>query len=338
MLKIIAKFGGKMKDKFIKSLNGMSIGLFSSLIIGLILKQIGNLFALDFLIRLGTISQFTMGASIGVAVAYYLNSSPLVIAASAVTGLIGSGSLDSSFLLHIGDPVGAYISSFIPVLLVNKITKKTNLDLILLPSLTILIGFLISNYTSPFIITFVKSIGIFINKSSELNPITMGIILSTLMGILLTLPISSSAIAISLNLSGIAAGAALTGCCCQMIGFAIISYKDNNIGTSLSIAFGTSMIQVPNIIKNPLIWIPPIVSSMILGPISSYVFKFSTNSVAAGMGTSGLVGQISSFSVIGKDYFLPMIILHFLGPAILNFIIYEYMLRKNYIKKGDLKI
>lgn len=176
------------------------------------------------------------------------------------------------------------------------------------------------------------------NKTTELKPVLMGLSLSVIMGVILTLPISSAAIGISLGLSGLAAGASLTGCCCQMIVFAVMSYDDNDIGTVFSVGFGTSLIQIPNIIKNPIIWIPPIVSSAILGVFSTTFFKLSTNSIASGMGASGLVGQIATFSENGLSYLPTMIILHFLLPAILNIALYKFLKKRGYIKIGDLKI
>lgn len=237
-----------------------------------------------------------------------------------------------------GEPIGAYFSTVFAVFIVNKIAGKTKFDIVLLPALTITLGCLFGKFFSPFITEFIINLGFIINKSTELNPILMGITVSLIMGILLTLPTSSAAIGISLGLSGLAAGAALTGCCCQMIGFAIMSYDDNDIGTTLSIGFGTSMIQIPNIIKNPLIWIPPTLSSIILGPISTTIFKLETNSIASGMGTSGLVGQLSTFSLVGSDYIFPMLTLHFLLPAVITYSIYKFMKKRTYIRKGDLKI
>ena len=220
----------------------------------------------------------------------------------------------------------------------KQLAGKTKFDIILLPMTTIIFGCLLGKFFAPYISAIITEIGVIVNKTTELRPILMGLTLSVIMGIILTLPISSAAIGISLGLSGLAAGAALTGCCCQMIGFAIMSYDDNDLGTVFSIGFGTSMIQIPNIIKNPIIWVPPIASSAILGVLSTTVFKLSSNSIASGMGTSGFVGQIASFSVNGMPYLPTMIILHFLLPAILTFIIYKLLKKKGYIKAGDLKI
>ena len=330
-----------MKNFFIKSLNGMAFGLFSSLIVGLILKQIGTLFNIEFLTYLGGFSQLLMGAGIGVGVAYALESHVLILIASAITGMYGAGSInfvDGQAVLKVGEPMGAYFSVIFGLLIAKRIAGKTKFDIILLPMTTIIFGCLLGKFFAPYISAVISEIGVIVNKTTELRPILMGLTMSVIMGIILTLPISSAAIGISLGLSGLAAGASLTGCCCQMIGFAVMSYDDNDLGTVFSIGFGTSMIQIPNIIKNPMIWIPPIVSSAILGVLSTTVFNLSSNSIASGMGTSGLVGQIASFSVNGRSYLPTMIILHFLLPAIITFIVYKILKKKGYIKPGDLKI
>ncbi len=331
----------EIKKFFINSLNGMALGLFSSLITGLILKQIGVFFSINFLVELGVFSQLLTGAGIGVGIAYSLKYPPLILISSAIVGMFGAGSIkfiDSVATIKPGEPIGAYFSVISALIVAKFLASKTKFDIILLPMTTIILGGLIGTFVSPFISIFIKNLGFLINKTTELNPLLMGMSLSVIMGILLTLPISSAAIGISLGLSGLAAGASLTGCCCQMIGFATMSYDDNDIGTTLSIAFGTSMIQIPNIIRNPFIWLPPIFSSSILGVFSTTVFKLSSNSIASGMGTSGLVGQIATFSVNGFSYFPTMLILHFLAPIVLNLLIYRFMRTKKYIKAGDLKI
>lgn len=330
-----------MKSFFIKSLNGMALGLFSTLITGLILKQLGLFLSIEFLIQLGTFAQFLMGPAIGVGIAYTLSAPPLVVIASLITGAFGANTINfinNLPVISIGEPIGAYFSTIFAIIIASKISKKTKFDIIVLPISTIIIGCSIGRFFSPFIVIFIRNLGIIINTSTELNPFFMGLTVSIIMGMLLTLPTSSAAIGISLGLNGLAAGAALTGCCCQMIGFATMSYEDNDIGTTLSIGFGTSMLQIPNIIRNPLIWIPPTLISGLLGILSTTVFRLETNSIASGMGTSGLVGQLATFSLIGKSYFLPMIILHFILPILLNYLLYKFMRKKNYIKSGDLKI
>jgi hypothetical protein len=188
-----------------------------------------------------------------------------------------------------------------------------------------------------------KALGQVINTATELQPIPMGIIVAVIMGIVLTLPISSAALAISLGLSGIAGGASLVGCCCNMIGFAAISYRENGFGGAIAQGLGTSMLQVPNIIKNPKIWIPPIIASAILGPVSTTLLKMESNSVGAGMGTSGLVGQFGAYAEMSDNvstttFFIMVAAMHFILPAIISLVISEWMRKKNWIKFGDMKL
>lgn len=317
----------------------MALGLFSSLIIGLILKQIGDLTGIQNLVLFGKTAQYLMGPAIGAGIAYSIGAPPLVIFASIVTGAAGAGTInmvDSQAVMKIGDPVGAFVASLIGAEIGMRIKGKTKVDIVLVPAVTIVLGGIAGVFISPLVSMMMKNIGQFINMATNLRPLPMGIVLSVLMGILLTLPISSAALSIALGLSGIAAGASLVGCCCQMVGFAVISYRENGFGGIVAQGLGTSMLQVPNIIKNPYIWIPSITASAILGPIATVVFKMETNSIGAGMGTSGLVGQIATFSVMGSESLLPMIALHFVMPAIICIVISEFMRKKGYIKEGDM--
>lgn len=331
----------KIKDYFIKTLNGMALGLFSSLIIGLILKQLGEILNHQMLILFGKTAQLMMAPAIGVGVAYSLSCPPLVIFASLVTGIFGGGSIkfvDNSAVLSIGEPVGAFVSSLVACEVGKRINGKTKVDIVVVPAITIISGAITGMFISPAVSTLMSTLGMIINTATTLQPILMGIVLSVIMGIILTLPISSAAISISLGLSGLAAGASLVGCCCNMIGFAVISYRENKIGGLISQGIGTSMIQIPNIIKNPKIWIPVIISSAILGPISTTVLKMECDSIGAGMGTSGLVGQVSTLTVMGKQAMIPIVIMHFILPALISLIISEYMRKKGYIKYGDMKL
>lgn len=330
-----------MKKLFVKTLNGMALGLFSSLIIGLILKQLGLLLHFPRLVSFGTIAQYFMGPAIGVGVAYSLQAPPLILIASLITGAFGAGTVqvvDGISQIRIGEPMGAYISSLLAALLVIKISGKTKLDIILLPAATIFIGCFVGIFISPPISFFMKQLGLIINETTQLHPILMGLSLSVIMGMILTLPISSAAIGISLNLHGLAAGAALVGCCCQMVGFAITSYRENGFSGLISQGLGTSMLQVPNIIKNPWIWLPPTLASAILGPFSTSLFRMESNAIGSGMGTSGLVGQISTLSVMGTKSLLPMFLLHFFFPALLSFVIAKFLEKNGKIKMGDMQL
>lgn len=330
-----------MKKYIIKILNGMALGLFSSLIIGLILKQIGVLANIDFLVSVGNIAQLFMGAAIGVGVAYSLDAKSLVLISAVVAGSLGAGSIryvDGKALLQIGEPVGAFISSLISVEIGNRIIGKTKVDIVIIPFIVIIIGGIVGNTVSPYIATFMNGIGRIINFATEQQPIIMGIIIAVVMGIALTMPISSAAIGIALNLSGLAAGAAVVGCCCHMVGFAVSSYRENKIGGLISQGIGTSMIQISNIVKNPRIIIPPVLASAILGPLATTLFQIKSNAIGSGMGTSGMVGVISTYEVMGSENLVPIILICIVFPAILSLIFSEYMRKKSYIKFGDMKL
>lgn len=330
-----------------KTLNGMAYGLFASLIIGLILKQIGVYLNIDAFVLFGNIAQRMMGPAIGAAVAYSVNASPLGIFASMVAGAIGAGSLQMNdqnlFIAGIGEPVGSFIAALGAAEFSKLVVGRTKVDIVLVPALTIIVGGFIGVFVSPVMSQFMTHLGGFINKATELQPIPMGIVVAVCMGMILTLPISSAALAISLKLSGLAAGASLVGCSVQMIGFAVISYRENGFGGFLAQGLGTSMLQVPNIIKNPLIWIPPILASAILGPIATYFFKMESNFIGAGMGTSGLVGQFGTIAVMADKVsalrlYSSIGLLHFLLPAVITLIISEYMRKKGWIKYGDMAL
>lgn len=335
------------KEYITKALNGMALGLFSSLIIGLILKQIGDFTELEVLTRFGKIAQYLMGPAIGAGVAYSVKAPPLGIFASIITGAIGAGTVESSevgmFILKIGEPVGAFVAALIGAEFSKLISGKSKVDIVLVPLGTIIIGGLAGIFIGPIMASVMKTIGGIINRATELQPIPMGIIIAVLMGMILTLPISSAALSISLGLTGLAAGASAVGCATQMIGFAVASYRENGVGGFVAQGLGTSMLQVPNIIKNPLIWIPPIITSVILGPIATFVFKMENNSIGAGMGTSGLVGQFGTVAAMsGKQPMMLIIgkiaLLHFILPAIITLIISEYMRKRGWIKYGDMRL
>lgn len=330
-----------IKEQFIKSLNGMALGLFSSLLIGLIMKQLGTILHFKTLVDFGNFAQLLMGPAIGVGVAYSLDAPPLGIFSSAIVGAIGANSISlDGNIIQIGEPVGAYIASLVGVLVAKHSNRDSSFKILLTPFLTILCGGIVGIYISPLISSFMTLLGQVINRATELKPIPMGILISLIMGIILTLPISSAAISISLGLSGLAAGASVVGCSAQMVGFAVISYADNGLGGSLAQGLGTSMLQIPNIARNPKIWLPPIISSMILGPISTSLLKMENNKIGAGMGTSGLVGQIGTIETMGLSVpvLIQILLMHFILPGIISYGIYRFMLKKNFIASGDLKL
>lgn len=332
-----------IRGYFIKVLNGMALGLFASLLIGLIIKQIGILFGFESLVVFGNIAQKLMGPAIGAGVAFSVGAPPLGIFASIVAGTIGAGSIvfqDSLAIINTGEPVGALIASLAGAEISKIVSGKTKVDIVLVPITTILVGGFVGTFVAPYITSFMNYLGSFINMATQLHPVPMGIIISVVMGMILTLPISSAAIAISLKLSGIAAGASVVGCACNMIGFAVISYRENGFGGFIAQGLGTSMLQVKNIIRNPRIWIPSILASAILGPISTYLLKMESNMVGAGMGTSGLLGQFGVIDSMGSslDVLLMILFMHFILPAVISYTVYSWMSKRGYIRHGDMRL
>ncbi len=315
----------------IDALNAMALGLFGSLIVGLILKNLGVWLSLPFLSEMGVFAQKMMGAAIGGAMAYSLRAPILVLVSNIAIGALSA---------KLGGPVGCFITVLISTEVGKLISKTTPVDIILTPIAILITGGLIANFIGEPIQQMMGAISAFIEWSVNLQPFLMGIILAVSMGMLLTLPVSSAAIAIALSLSGIAAGASTVGCAAQMIGFAIMSIRDNNLGAIISQGIGTSMLQMSNIIKNPRIWIPPILASAILGPLATMYFQMQNIPEGAGMGTSGLVGQIGTISAMGNstETYIGIALLHFILPAVLSYAFYLLLLKIGWIKKGDLKI
>lgn len=316
---------------FVTALNFMALGLFSSLIIGLIIKTAGQQLGVSFLVTMGELAVGLVGPAIGVAVAYGLNAPKFVLFASVVTGAAGNA---------LGGPAGSYLAALLGAEFGKLISGETKLDIILTPFVTIAVGYLVALFIGPAINEGMLALGRAIMWATELQPFIMGIAVSTLMGLALTAPISSAAIAITLGLEGIAAGAATIGCCAQMVGFAVASYRENGVSGLFSQGIGTSMLQIGNIVKNPRILIPPTLAGIILAPFASVFFKLTNNPAGAGMGTSGLVGQIMTFTVMGfsRRTFLLVILLHFLAPAVISLVVSEALRKLGWIKFGDMKI
>lgn len=345
-----------LKRIFVDGLSGMAIGLFATLIIGTILEQIGTFLSGDIgmmIVMVAGIAKVLTGAGIGVGVASKLGEETLVCASAASAGMIGafatsllSGSVISDGKIMLsgpGEPLGAFIAAYVGIELGRIFVGRTKLDIILTPLITIVGGGIVGLTAGPYISNLMKQIGELIRWGTEQQPLLMGVVVSVLMGMALTLPISSAALGVILNLSGIAAGAATVGCCAQMIGFAVASFRENGIGGILAQGIGTSMLQVPNIVRKPLIWIPPILTSAILGPISTVVLKMTNNAIGSGMGTAGLVGPIMTYkTMITTNSQLVtvgmILIMHFIAPAFLTYFISEAMRRKGWIKDGDMKL
>ena len=357
-IQIIRNKGKELFDHIcIDGLTGMAWGLFSTLIIGLIIEQIGKLIGNNqignMLILIGKVCAALTGAGIGVGVAVKYKASPFVIVSAAIAGLMGAFAskimagnvyVDGSIVFTgPGEPMGAFIASYIGVEIGKKITGRTKVDIILVPLATIIVGGAIGLLVGPTISNIMVALGNMINWAVEKQPFIMGILVSVIMGMLLTLPISSAALAIILNLNGLAAGAATVGCCANMIGFAIASYKENKVGGLVSQGIGTSMLQVPNIMKKPVIWLPAIIASAILGPISTMVFHMTNNPSGAGMGTAGLVGQFMTWqTMIGTEngvvLFIKIAVLHLILPGIIAWTVSYFLRKKEIIKDRDMKL
>ncbi len=333
---------------FIDGLSGMSLGLFSTLIIGTILSQIGKFLHGDlatYFIFLGNMAKSITGAGIGIGVASKFKESPLVSVGAAVAGMIGAFPNMSGFVMGApGEPLGAFVAALVAIELGRIVSGRTKLDIIITPFVTIATGSIAGILVGPYISKFMLMLGEIVNVNVAKNPIIGGIIVSVVMGMILTLPISSAAIGISMGLSGLAAGAAVVGCCCQMVGFAVASFRENKIGGLLAQGVGTSMLQIPNIVRRPIIWLPPIITSAILGPLSSAVLKMTSTPVGSGMGTSGFVGQFETyFSMINSGVSVPVVmieimVMHFILPAVLTLLISEGMRKANWIKSGDMAL
>lgn len=317
---------------FIDALGSMAQGLFASLLIGTILNTIGQQFNIPFLSEtVWPIANSMTGSAIGVAVAYALGAPPLVLFSSTITGAAGNA---------LGGPAGAFVAALIGAELGKLVSKETKLDIIVTTGVTILSGVLVGSIIGPIIGGLMTAMGDVVMYATELAPFAMGVIVSVIVGIVLTLPLSSAALSMMLGLEGIAAGAAMAGCCAHMIGFAFMSFKENGWSGVAAQGLGTSMLQVPNLVKNPWCWIPPIIVSAITGPMSTILFEMENSSVGAGMGTSGLVGVIETFNTMGGDFnvIFGVIILYILIPAILTPLIGNLMRRKGLIKDGDLTL
>ncbi len=347
----------KALDKiFIEGLSAMAHGLFATLIIGTIIQQIGTLIggpAGDMIFALGKVAASLTGAGIGVAVAYKFKEAPLVVVSAATAGMIGafaSSLLAGTVLVDgamvysgPGEPLGAFIAAYIGIFFGHLVSGRTKIDILVTPIVTIGTGGAVGLILGPPISGFMAWLGSLINWGTEQQPFLMGIVVSVLMGMILTLPISSAALGVILNLSGLAAGAATVGCCCNMVGFAVASYRENKVGGLLAQGIGTSMLQVPNIVKKPIIWLPAILSSAILGPVGTMVFHMTSNATGSGMGTAGLVGQIMTWQVMTETepptvVLIKILLIQIILPAIVTLGISEFMRKRNWIKFGDMKL
>ena len=346
-----------LNEIFIDGLSGMASGLFATLIIGTIIQQVGNLIpgsVGEYIVIMGKIASAVTGAGIGCGVALKLKSSPLVALSAMASGMMGAfaskitaGAVlveGTVVLAGPGEPLGAFIAAMVSIYVGRLVSGKTKVDILVTPFTCIVSGSAIGLILGPPISAFMTWLGSIVNWGTVQAPFIMGMIVSVLMGMILTLPISSAALGIILGLNGLAAGAATVGCCANMVGFAVASYRENKVNGLLAQGLGTSMLQIGNIVKKPIIWLPAIIASAILGPISTMAVHMTNNPTGSGMGTAGLVGQINTYQTMvaegntpGKVLLL-IVVMHFILPAVLSLGISEFMRKKGLIKDGDMKL
>ncbi|MCI5918783.1 MAG: PTS sugar transporter subunit IIC [Roseburia sp.] len=330
----------------IDALGAMAQGLFASLLIGTIVSTIGTQFGIELLVTIGNYAKAAVGPAMAISIGYALQTPPLVLFSLAAVGAAANE------LGGAGGPLAVLVVTIFAAEFGKAVSKETKIDIIVTPFVTIFIGAGLSLWWAPAIGAAASAVGNAIMWATELQPFFMGIVVSVLVGIALTLPISSAAICAALNLTGLAGGAALAGCCAQMVGFAVLSFKENGWGGFFAQGIGTSMLQMGNIVKNPRIWLPAILSSAVTGPVATCIFKMQMNgaAVSSGMGTCGLVGQIglytgwlndiadgSKTAITSVDW-LGMILVCFVLPGVLTWAFGMLLRKLNWIKENDLKL
>ncbi len=320
-----------LKTYLLTGLSYMALGLFSSLIIGLIIRTAGEQLDVELLVKAGQMAMDLMGPAVGVAVAYGLKAPALVLFTSAVAGAFGAVE---------GGPAGAYISALLATEFGKLVSGSTKVDIIATPLVTLFVGFFAAEYVGVVINQGMLAFGELINWSVDQHPLLMGMLVASFMGLALTSPVSSAAIAIMIGLDGLAAGAATVGCSAQMVGFSVSSYRENGIGGLLALGLGTSMLQIANAIKNPFILLPPTIAGALLAPAATVLFQMQNTPEGAGMGTSGFVGQIFTLTAMEFSWLIVVYImlLHFIGPALISYPVSEYLRKKELIRFGDMAI
>lgn len=330
----------------IDAMGAMAQGLFASLLIGTIIKTLGQQTGVEFLVSAGDYAAAVAGPAMAASIGWALHCPPLVL-----FSLIAVGGAANT-LGGAGGPLAVYFVAIVAAECGKLVSKETKIDILVTPAVTVLVGTGLSVLCAPAIGGAASAVGSVIMWATELQPLLMGIVVSVLVGIALTLPISSAAICAALGLTGLAGGAAVAGCCAQMIGFAVMSYKENGVGGLVSQGLGTSMLQMPNILKNPRVWIPPTLASAVTGPIATCLFRLEMNgpAVSSGMGTCGLVGQIgvytgwadavaagSKAAITGWDW-AGLVLICFVLPALLTLLFALPLRRWGWIREGDLKL
>lgn len=330
----------------IDALSAMAQGLFASLLIGTIISTLGTQLNIEILTQIGNYAKGVSGPAMAIAIGYALHCPPLVLFSLAAVGFAANECGGA------GGPLAVLFVAIIASELGKAVSKETKVDIIVTPFVTIASGVLLSVYCAPYIGKAASLVGELIMMATELHPFVMGIIVAVVVGVALTLPISSAAICAALSLTGLAGGAALAGCCAQMVGFAVMSYRENKFGGLLAQGIGTSMLQMGNIVKNPKIWIPPTIASAICGPVATCIFKLEMNgaAISSGMGTCGLVGQIGVYtgwlndiangvkaSITANDW-IGLVAVSFVIPAIITPLIALPLRKIGWIKENDLKL
>lgn len=323
------------KRYFVDAMTAMAYGLFATLLVGTIFKTLGDELNIPFFSEvIWPFAHQATGPAIALAIAYSLKAPKLVVYSSAVVGLAA---------YEMGGPLAVFLAAILASEIGKLVSEETRLDIVITPIITVLAGVGFSFLLGPGIQAMMEGIGSVIVLSTAANPLIMGIVIAVIVGMSLTLPLSSAALCLMLDMEGLAAGAATIGCASQMIGFATISYKDNGMKGLLAIGLGTSMLQMPNIYKNWRIWIPPTLSAAIIGPIGIIFFQMKNTALESGMGTCAFVGQIGTYNALKSEFstghiFSSMLLLHFVLPALISYLIYIFMKKRGWIKEGDLKI
>jgi len=320
------------KAYFVDALGAMALGLFSSLLIGTIFQTLGDKTGIEAFVTIARYAKAATGAAIAVAIAYKLGCEGLVLFSAIAVGIAGN---------ELGGPMGAYAAVIVAIELGKMVYKETQVDILVTPAVVIISGVLVAYAIGAPINKIMTALGAFIENATQMQPFLMGIVVSVVIGIVLTLPISSAAICLAIGLGGIAGGAATAGCCAQMIGFAVLSFKENRWGGLVAQGLGTSMLQMGNIVKNPKIWIPVLLTSAITGPVSTCIFHLENIPIGSGMGTCGLVGPIGIYSAMpegGTNMWMGMLLVCFVLPAVLTWLFGLVFRKIGWIKDGDLKI
>ena len=334
------------KVYFIDAMGNMALGLFASLLIATILETLGSWTHWAFLTESASFAKEATGAALGVAVAYALKAPPLVLVSAAAVGYAGNGLgatywIDGAELSLTAGPAGAFVAAIIAVELGKLVSKTTKVDILVTPVVTILSGVAIAKLACPVIAYLMYMLGSFVNTATELQPFVMGIIVSVVVGMVLTLPISSAALCAMIGITGLAGGAATAGCCAQMIGFAVISFRENRWSGLVAQGLGTSMLQMGNICRRPAIWLPPTLASAICGPVATVLFQLECTGVAAGMGTCGLVGPLGIISAMpegGAMMWAGILLVCFILPAVLSLLFDAFFRKIGWIRDGDMKL